>query len=54
MIDYSLSHTLFLDFGPSGIDEFNNSTLPLEHQLADYIRIDYYYRHLAYLLKAIK
>ncbi|KAI6685536.1 hypothetical protein NL676_031449 [Syzygium grande] len=38
----------------NGIDEFNNSTLPLEHQLADYIRIDYYYRHLMYLHKAIK
>ncbi|KAF8041057.1 hypothetical protein BT93_B3086 [Corymbia citriodora subsp. variegata] len=36
------------------IDEFNNSTLPLEQQLADPMRIDYYYRHLQYLLKAIK
>ncbi|KAI6685546.1 hypothetical protein NL676_031459 [Syzygium grande] len=38
----------------NGIDEFNNSTLPLEQQLADYMRIDYYYRHLSYLRKAIK
>ncbi|XP_048137289.1 beta-glucosidase 12-like [Rhodamnia argentea] len=38
----------------NGIDEFNNSTLPLEQQLADYMRIDYYYRHLSYLHKAIK
>ncbi|KAK3443545.1 beta-glucosidase 12 [Eucalyptus grandis] len=38
----------------NGIDEFNNSTLPLEQQLADPMRIDYYYRHLQYLLKAIK
>ncbi|XP_010046697.2 beta-glucosidase 12 [Eucalyptus grandis] len=38
----------------NGIDEFNNSTLPLEHQLADCMRINYYYRHLLYLYKAIK
>ncbi|XP_048137288.1 beta-glucosidase 12-like [Rhodamnia argentea] len=38
----------------NGIDEFTNSTLPLEQQLADYMRIDYYYRHLSYLHKAIK
>ncbi|KAL3752090.1 hypothetical protein ACJRO7_012847 [Eucalyptus globulus] len=38
----------------NGIDEFNNSTLPLEQQLSDYMRIDYYYRHLSYLHKAIK
>ncbi|KAF8041058.1 LOW QUALITY PROTEIN: hypothetical protein BT93_B3087 [Corymbia citriodora subsp. variegata] len=38
----------------NGIDEFNNSTLPLEQQLVDPMRIDHYYRHLRYLLKAIK
>ncbi|XP_031385205.1 beta-glucosidase 12-like [Punica granatum] len=38
----------------SGVDEFNNSTLPLKQQLYDLMRIDYYYSHLAYLLRAIK
>lgn len=38
----------------NGIDEFNNSTLPLEKQLSDYTRIDYHYRHLLYLREAIK
>ncbi|XP_031384904.1 beta-glucosidase 13-like [Punica granatum] len=38
----------------NGISEFNNSTLPLEQQLADPMRIDYYYRHLWYLQRAIK
>ncbi|KAF8041153.1 hypothetical protein BT93_B3162 [Corymbia citriodora subsp. variegata] len=38
----------------NGVDEVNNSTLPLEQQLADPMRIYYYYHHLAYLLKAIK
>ncbi|KAK4753692.1 hypothetical protein SAY87_001796 [Trapa incisa] len=38
----------------NGISEFNNHTLPLEQQLADPMRIDYYYRHLWYIRKAIK
>ncbi|XP_030526659.2 beta-glucosidase 12-like [Rhodamnia argentea] len=38
----------------NGIDEFNNETLPLEQQLVDNKRIDYYYRHLSYVLRAIK
>ncbi|XP_030526661.1 beta-glucosidase 13-like isoform X1 [Rhodamnia argentea] len=38
----------------NGIDEFNNETLPLEQQLVDNMRIDYYYRHLCYVLRAIK
>ncbi|KAK4760519.1 hypothetical protein SAY87_005412 [Trapa incisa] len=38
----------------NGVSEANNSTLSLERQLADPVRIDYYYRHLWYLRKAIK
>ncbi|KAK4777777.1 hypothetical protein SAY87_017964 [Trapa incisa] len=38
----------------NGVDEVNNSTLPLEQQLADHTRVDYYYRHLWYLQQAIK
>ncbi|KAL3718690.1 hypothetical protein ACJRO7_003761 [Eucalyptus globulus] len=38
----------------NGIDEFNNEMLPLEQQLVDNMRIDYYYRHLSYVLRAIK
>ncbi|PKI60241.1 hypothetical protein CRG98_019429 [Punica granatum] len=38
----------------SRVDEFNNSTLPLKQQLYDPMRIDYYYKHLSYLLRAIK
>ncbi|XP_056169441.1 beta-glucosidase 12-like isoform X2 [Syzygium oleosum] len=38
----------------NGIDEFNNETLPLEQQLVDNMRIDYHYRHLSYVLRAIK
>ncbi|KAI4368600.1 hypothetical protein MLD38_017143 [Melastoma candidum] len=37
----------------NGIDEANNTTLPLEKQLADENRISYYYGHLQYLKKAI-
>ncbi|KAI4383678.1 hypothetical protein MLD38_009486 [Melastoma candidum] len=37
----------------NGVDEFNNSTLTLEQQLADPTRIDYYYKHLSFLKKAI-
>ncbi|XP_050224064.1 beta-glucosidase 12-like [Mercurialis annua] len=39
----------------NGIDEVNNAaTLTLEEQLADNMRIDYYYSHLSFLKKAIK
>ncbi|KAG7948012.1 hypothetical protein I3843_14G124300 [Carya illinoinensis] len=38
----------------NGIDEFNNASLPLKEALVDTQRIDYYYRHLYYLNKAIK
>ncbi|KAK1588098.1 hypothetical protein Q3G72_019815 [Acer saccharum] len=38
----------------NGIDELNNSTLPLEEALKDPVRIDYYHRHLSFLHKAIK
>ncbi|XP_031387250.1 beta-glucosidase 12-like [Punica granatum] len=36
-----------------GIDEYDNSTLPLEQQLADNKGIEYFYRHLSYLRRAI-
>ncbi|TXG60168.1 hypothetical protein EZV62_014741 [Acer yangbiense] len=38
----------------NGVDELNNSTLPLEEALKDPVRIDYYHRHLSFLHKAIK
>ncbi|KAJ9139724.1 hypothetical protein P3X46_030431 [Hevea brasiliensis] len=38
----------------NGIDEYNNATLTLEEALIDNMRIDYYYRHLSFLEKAIK
>ncbi|EEF48842.1 beta-glucosidase, putative [Ricinus communis] len=38
----------------NGIDEFNNATLPLKEQLVDNMRIDYYYRHLSFLKRAIE
>uniref|UniRef100_A0A2P2K1I3 Beta-glucosidase 12-like n=1 Tax=Rhizophora mucronata TaxID=61149 RepID=A0A2P2K1I3_RHIMU len=38
----------------NGIDEYNNATLTLEEALVDTMRIDYYYGHLSYLLRAIK
>ncbi|KAF8011796.1 hypothetical protein BT93_I0056 [Corymbia citriodora subsp. variegata] len=44
----------FIYITENGVDEFNNSTLPLEQQLSDYTRIDYHYRHLLYLKEAIK
>ncbi|KAG6682903.1 beta-glucosidase 24-like [Carya illinoinensis] len=37
----------------NGIDEFNNASLPLKEALRDTQRIDYYYRHLAHVHKAI-
>ncbi|KAI4383679.1 hypothetical protein MLD38_009487 [Melastoma candidum] len=37
----------------NGVDEYNNSTLPLEQQLADPTRIKFYHNHLYYLKKAI-
>ncbi|PON69726.1 Glycoside hydrolase [Parasponia andersonii] len=38
----------------NGVDEFNNPKLPLQQSLIDNQRIDYYFRHLSYLQKAIK
>ncbi|PIA43746.1 hypothetical protein AQUCO_01800060v1 [Aquilegia coerulea] len=38
----------------NGIDEMNNSTLSLKEALVDNMRIDYHYRHLKFLLRAIK
>ncbi|GAV69560.1 Glyco_hydro_1 domain-containing protein [Cephalotus follicularis] len=38
----------------NGIDEVNNNTLPLKQALKDPMRIDYYYRHLLFLSRAIK
>ncbi|KAK9941264.1 hypothetical protein M0R45_017877 [Rubus argutus] len=38
----------------NGIDEFNDPKLPLEEALNDTQRVDYYYRHLYYLQRAIK
>ncbi|KAK3211286.1 hypothetical protein Dsin_015992 [Dipteronia sinensis] len=38
----------------NGVDELNNSTLPLEEALKDPVRIDYYHRHLSFLHKTIK
>lgn len=37
-----------------GIDELNNSTLPLEEALHDSTRIDYYYQHLYFVQQAIR
>ncbi|KAJ4772079.1 Beta-glucosidase D7 [Rhynchospora pubera] len=38
----------------NGVDEYNNKSLPLEEALKDDYRIEFYYRHLQYLNKAIK
>lgn len=38
----------------TGILESNDQNLSLEEALIDYQRIDYHYRHLYYLQKAIK
>ncbi|KAK2637125.1 hypothetical protein Ddye_031917 [Dipteronia dyeriana] len=38
----------------NGVDEFNNSTLPLEEALKDPMRIDYYRSHLWFLHLAIQ
>ncbi|KAL7113341.1 hypothetical protein ACP275_04G055500 [Erythranthe tilingii] len=38
----------------NGIDEINNSTLSLEEALVDNMRVDYFYRHLSYVQKAIQ
>ncbi|GMN26518.1 hypothetical protein TIFTF001_001343 [Ficus carica] len=44
----------FLPYSYTGINEFNNPKLSLKQALIDNQRIDYYFRHLAYLQKAIK
>ncbi|PON81175.1 Glycoside hydrolase [Trema orientale] len=38
----------------NGVDEFNNPKLSIEQALQDNQRIDYHFRHLQYLQKAIK
>ncbi|KAJ9139722.1 hypothetical protein P3X46_030430 [Hevea brasiliensis] len=38
----------------NGVDEYNNGTLTLEEALMDNMRIDFYFRHLSFLKKAIK
>ncbi|XP_073156417.1 beta-glucosidase 12-like [Henckelia pumila] len=38
----------------NGIDEPNNSTLSLDQALVDNMRIDYYFRHLSFVQRAIK
>ncbi|CAI9104565.1 OLC1v1003267C1 [Oldenlandia corymbosa var. corymbosa] len=38
----------------NGVDEVNNASLPLKQALQDNYRIRFYYRHLQFLLKAIK
>lgn len=39
---------------PTGVSEKNNPKLTLQQALSDNYRIDYYFRHLDYLRKAIK
>ncbi|KAK1266614.1 Beta-glucosidase 12 [Acorus gramineus] len=38
----------------NGVDEFNNSTLPLQEALKDDYRIDYHHQHLKQVQRAIK
>ncbi|CAI9102511.1 OLC1v1000793C1 [Oldenlandia corymbosa var. corymbosa] len=38
----------------NGVDEVNDASLPLEQALQDNYRIQYYYRHLQFIHKAIK
>ncbi|KAG2685347.1 hypothetical protein I3760_10G121000 [Carya illinoinensis] len=47
-------HNPLIYITENGIDEFNNASLSLEEALRDSHRIDYHYRHLAYLDAAIK
>ncbi|KAL5758564.1 hypothetical protein ACOSP7_021175 [Xanthoceras sorbifolium] len=51
MKEYYKNPTIYIT--ENGMDEFNNSTLPLEEALKDPMRIDYFNRHLRYLNKAI-
>ncbi|XP_062083938.1 beta-glucosidase 13-like [Humulus lupulus] len=46
-------HNLLIYITENGIDEFNDPNLSLEEALIDHQRIDYHYRHLYYLQKAI-
>ncbi|KHN06219.1 Non-cyanogenic beta-glucosidase, partial [Glycine soja] len=39
---------------PLGMNEFNDPILPVEEDILDICRIDYYYRHFYYLRSAIK
>jgi len=45
-------NTLFFNF--TGINEYNEPSLSVEESLMDTFRIDYHYRHLYYLLSAIR
>ncbi|KAL5567252.1 hypothetical protein UlMin_030416 [Ulmus minor] len=47
-------HNPLIYITENGIDEFNNPKLSLKEALIDKQRVDYYYRHLSYLKKAIK
>jgi len=43
---------MFLNF--IGVNEYNEPSLSIEESLMDTFRIDYHYRHLYYLLSAIR
>ncbi|XP_030953635.1 beta-glucosidase 12-like [Quercus lobata] len=47
-------HNPLIYITENGIDEFNNATLSLKEALVDNQRIEYYDKHLQYLLRAIK
>ncbi|XP_015875970.3 beta-glucosidase 13 [Ziziphus jujuba] len=47
-------HNPLLYITENGVDEFNDPKLPLKKALIDNHRIDYHYRHLYYLQRAIK
>jgi len=53
----SMCIILFFDlffFTFIGVNEYNEPSLSLEESLMDTFRIDYHYRHLYYLLSAIR
>ncbi|KAL5567251.1 hypothetical protein UlMin_030415 [Ulmus minor] len=47
-------HNPLIYITENGIDEYNNPKLSLKEALIDTQRVDYYFRHLSYLKKAIK
>ncbi|KAH7543597.1 hypothetical protein FEM48_Zijuj02G0200700 [Ziziphus jujuba var. spinosa] len=47
-------HNPLLYITENGVDEFDDPKLPLKKALIDNHRIDYHYRHLYYLQRAIK